>query len=92
MGLLNLTVIPPPPSPHPPPPTAGEIGLGGEIRPVAQLERRLAEAAKLGFRQFLVPSGSSVAAKGRLEGVRVTECRRVLDAFRAALGTGGAGS
>ena len=27
----------------------GEVGLGGEVRPVAQTERRLAEAAKMGF-------------------------------------------
>lgn len=28
----------------------GELGLGGEVRPVAQTDRRLAEAAQLGFR------------------------------------------
>jgi DNA repair protein RadA/Sms len=28
----------------------GELGLGGEIRPVGQVERRLAEAARMGFR------------------------------------------
>jgi DNA repair protein RadA/Sms len=28
----------------------GEVGLGGEVRPVSQAERRLAEAAQLGFR------------------------------------------
>jgi DNA repair protein RadA/Sms len=27
----------------------GEVGLGGEIRPVSQTERRLAEAAKMGM-------------------------------------------
>jgi DNA repair protein RadA/Sms len=32
----------------------GEVGLGGEIRPVSQVERRLAEAAKMGMsRAFL---------------------------------------
>jgi DNA repair protein RadA/Sms len=35
----------------------GEVGLGGEVRPVPQLPRRLAEAARLGFRRALVPSG-----------------------------------
>jgi DNA repair protein RadA/Sms len=29
----------------------GELGLGGEVRPVSQAERRLAEAAKLGMTQ-----------------------------------------
>jgi DNA repair protein RadA/Sms len=33
----------------------GEVGLAGEIRPVAGLRRRLAEAARLGFRHALVP-------------------------------------
>jgi len=32
----------------------GEVGLGGEIRPVSQGERRLAEAAQLGFRTAYV--------------------------------------
>ncbi|GAB4818278.1 hypothetical protein N2152v2_005324 [Parachlorella kessleri] len=67
----------------------GEIGLGGEVRTVAQVERRVVEAAKLGFRQFLVPPGSGVGTKGKLAGLAVTECRRVTDAFSAALGTGG---
>ena len=33
----------------------GEVGLAGEIRPVTGVGRRLAEAARLGFRQALVP-------------------------------------
>ena len=28
----------------------GEVGLGGEVRPVSQVDRRLAEAAQLGFK------------------------------------------
>jgi DNA repair protein RadA/Sms len=41
-----------------PPDTAavGEIGLGGEIRRVARLDVRLAEASRLGFRRLLVPA------------------------------------
>ena len=34
----------------------GEVGLGGELRPVPQLGRRLAEAARLGFRTAIVPT------------------------------------
>ncbi len=34
----------------------GEIGLSGELRLVGQMERRLAEAAKLGFRRCLLPA------------------------------------
>jgi len=33
----------------------GEVGLGGEIRQVAQTQRRLAEAARLGFRKVVLP-------------------------------------
>jgi DNA repair protein RadA/Sms len=33
----------------------GEIGLGGELRGVGQIERRLAEAARLGFRRAFLP-------------------------------------
>jgi DNA repair protein RadA/Sms len=36
----------------------GEIGLGGEIRTVAQAEQRVAEAAKLGFKTFVLPSSN----------------------------------
>ncbi len=33
----------------------GEVGLGGELRPVPQLSRRIAEAKRLGFRSAIVP-------------------------------------
>jgi DNA repair protein RadA/Sms len=36
----------------------GEIGLSGEIRTVSHLDRRVAEAARLGFKCCLVPRGS----------------------------------
>lgn len=34
----------------------GEVGLGGELRGVGQLERRLGEAARLGFQRAFVPA------------------------------------
>jgi DNA repair protein RadA/Sms len=42
----------------------GEVGLGGEIRPVAGVERRLAEAARQGFRRVYVSARSRTAAEG----------------------------
>ena len=39
---------------------AGEVGLSGEIRPVNQTERRVTEAARLGFRRIYISSYSSV--------------------------------
>jgi DNA repair protein RadA/Sms len=42
----------------------GEVGLGGELRRVAHLDRRLAEAARLGFRRAIVPSADVEAPAG----------------------------
>ncbi len=36
----------------------GEVGLGGELRTVSGFDRRLAEAARLGFRRAIVPSSA----------------------------------
>jgi len=55
----------------------GEIGLTGEIRPVPQLEKRIMEAARLGFSICVVPGGSGlpqVVAKGmKVAGVETLE-------------------
>ena len=42
----------------------GEVGLSGELRPVPHVGRRLAEAARLGFRTALVPVGSGAGPDG----------------------------
>jgi DNA repair protein RadA/Sms len=42
----------------------GEVGLGGEIRPVAAAERRLAEAARQGFRRVFLSGRSRVTVPG----------------------------
>jgi DNA repair protein RadA/Sms len=58
----------------------GEIGLGGEVRPVGQREARLREAAKLGFRSALVPRGrAGGAASPRPEGIVVDEIEHLSD-------------
>jgi DNA repair protein RadA/Sms len=42
---------------------AGEVGLSGELRAVSQLDRRVAEAARLGFKRCLVPkTGAQIKA------------------------------
>ena len=57
---------------------AGEIGLSGEIRPVAQTDRRIIEAARLGFKRIFV---SSFTALDGLEeqGVKGIEVVKVAD-------------
>ena len=42
---------------------AGEVGLSGEIRPVGQTDRRIAEAARLGFKRIYLSSYSAIGAK-----------------------------
>jgi DNA repair protein RadA/Sms len=42
----------------------GEVGLGGEIRPVAAVERRLGEAVRQGFRRVFLSARSRVAVPG----------------------------
>ncbi|MEM9088754.1 MAG: DNA repair protein RadA [Cyanobacteria bacterium P01_F01_bin.53] len=59
----------------------GEVGLGGQIRPVSQMELRLKEAAKLGFKRALVPKGQKRGGMG----MEVTEVGRVVDAIATAL-------
>jgi DNA repair protein RadA/Sms len=49
----------------------GEVGLGGEVRPVAHLDQRLREAARLGFRTVLLPKGAKGAAAPGVEIVAV---------------------
>ena len=41
----------------------GEVGLTGEIRPVAHIERRIAEAEKLGFKGVVLPSANYQSLK-----------------------------
>jgi DNA repair protein RadA/Sms len=44
----------------------GEVGLAGELRPVAGIGRRLAEAARLGFTAALVPAGTTAETPERM--------------------------
>ena len=58
----------------------GEVGLAGEIRPVARLEQRIREAEKLGFRRIIIPAGQKIALKDLK--IELVPVRRVADAFR----------
>jgi DNA repair protein RadA/Sms len=57
----------------------GEVGLGGELRQVGHTSRRLAEAARLGFDEAIVPASAPDAPAGlRLH--RVTSLADAIDA------------
>lgn len=59
----------------------GEVGLTGAVRRVSGVPRRLAEAARLGFKHALVPPGGSEQAP---RGMTVTEVSTIKEALRAA--------
>jgi len=59
----------------------GEVGLGGQVRPVAQLEQRLKEASKLGFRHAIIPNSPVLSDHG----LRLSRVQRVLEALLVAL-------
>lgn len=59
----------------------GEIGLAGEVRRVTGLERRLAEAARLGFTQALVPPEGGSAPPG-MKLIEVPDVGSVLNRIR----------
>jgi DNA repair protein RadA/Sms len=63
----------------------GEVGLGGQIRAVSQLELRLREAAKLGFKRAIVPNGQTYPQVG----MEIIPVARVVDAIGTALSGAG---
>jgi DNA repair protein RadA/Sms len=65
----------------------GEVGLLGELRPVPGLERRLREAARLGFRRAIVP-GSSRSAPPKVSGIDVVAVANLREAMSRAVGPG----
>jgi DNA repair protein RadA/Sms len=62
----------------------GEIGLTGELRPVAYGEERLREAAKQGFTMAIVPADN--APRVAIDGLKVKALARIDLALTAALG------
>ncbi len=60
----------------------GEVGLGGEIRAVSQLETRLNEIARLGFTRAVVPASGrkGLRAPGKLEVVAAKTLHEALEA------------
>ena len=58
----------------------GEVGLAGEVRQVAQVGRRLAEASRLGFTRAIVPQSASA----KVQGMRVDGCATINEALSLA--------
>lgn len=62
----------------------GEVGLAGEVRAIAQVEQRVAEALKLGFKKCIVPYVSVKSLKN-ISGIEVIGVKNIREAS-AALG------
>ncbi len=57
----------------------GEVGLSGELRAVSQLDRRVSEVARLGFKRCLVPkTGVRISAPKALELIPVSNLREAI--------------
>jgi DNA repair protein RadA/Sms len=59
----------------------GEVGLGGQVRPVSQMELRLKEAAKLGFKRAIIPKGQKFPELN----IEILQVSKVIDAIIAAI-------
>ncbi|WP_373528621.1 DNA repair protein RadA [Nostoc sp.] len=59
----------------------GEVGLGGQVRSVSQMELRLKEAAKLGFTRAIVPKGTKFPDLN----IEILPVSKVIDAIIAAI-------
>ncbi len=57
----------------------GEIGLAGEIRAVNNIEKRINEAHKLGFKKIIIPDSNEIQEK--FDGIEIIKVKRIIDAL-----------
>ncbi len=62
----------------------GEVGLSGELRAVPQMERRIAEASRLGFKRCLIPEASA-RLSSITKGIELLTAGTVAEALRLGL-------
>ena len=62
----------------------GEVGLGGEIRPVSRGQERIKEASKLGFTRIIVPLKNKAAD---IPGVEIIGVDNLRDAVKVVFGS-----
>jgi DNA repair protein RadA/Sms len=63
----------------------GEIGLSGEVRAISQLERRLSEAQRLGYKRAIVPAMLGRRSGDFPTGIEVVRVQTVREAINAGL-------
>ena len=62
----------------------GEIGLSGEIRPVNNLDKRIKEAEKLGFKKIIIPKSSNLK-KEDFKNIQIVEVEKLIDSISACV-------
>lgn len=62
----------------------GEIGLSGEIRAVNNIEKRINEAQKLGFKKAIIPS-SNGNLNEKFSNIEIIKVKRLIDAISACI-------
>ena len=65
---------------------AGEVGLSGEVRPIARIEQRIAEAEKLGFQHMIIPKCNIGGLNRKKFNIELVPVRKVEEALRALFG------
>ena len=65
---------------------AGEVGLSGEVRPVARIEQRISEAEKLGFSHIIIPKYNLGGLNRKNFKIELVPVRKVEEALRALFG------
>ena len=64
---------------------AGEVGLGGEVRAVGQIDKRLREAARMGFTRAIICARNKAGLRGASPGLDVIGVENVRQAIDAAI-------
>ena len=62
----------------------GEIGLGGEIRTIAYCDKRVQEAAKLGFKKIVIPQSNAKKMKSS-NGISIVGVETIQEAIKQLL-------
>lgn len=62
----------------------GEIGLSGEIRAVNNVEKRIKEAQKLGFKKAIIPDANKKLQE-KIENIEIVKVKRLIDAISACV-------
>ena len=61
----------------------GEVGLSGEIRAVNNIEKRIKEVQKLGFKKIIIPKSNKVDEK--FEGIQIVRVAKIIEAISACI-------